>query len=209
MQAYISGLSLFAISDHRHGIKGRVEEYKRDMRAVAREFSDRIKVLVGIELATLSYKFDPESYKIADGFDFCLIEHIDEGGSSVGRNLFEFVDKFKIPCGIAHTDLFGYCDMYGLDYNEFFGEMAKRGMFWEMNVNHDSTHSFRHHSYVERFKESEEQRRIVRDAGLYISVGFDSHDSREYAGDRVHDMYDYLKCNGIKTVDELFGGFKR
>ncbi len=209
MSAYVSGVSLFAITDHLHGIGDRIAEYGREMRSVAEHFSDRIKVLVGIELATLPYKFDPKSYEKISDFDFCLIEHIDDPRSAVGRELFDYVDKFTIPCGIAHTDLFNYCDMYGLDPREFFSDMARRGMFWEMNVSYDCTHRYREHDYVREFFENEERMRIVKEAGLTLSVAADSHDHADYNGDRVNKMYDLLKKYGFKTIDEKFGGYKK
>ena len=62
--------------------------------------------------------------KIKD-FDYCLIEHITYSDSIVGGELFDFCKKHKILCGIAHTDLFEYCDMYGYDYEDFFRKMAE------------------------------------------------------------------------------------
>ena len=59
MAAYVSGVSLFAITDHLHGVGDRISEYEREMRSVAEHFSDRIKVLVGIELATLPPALPP------------------------------------------------------------------------------------------------------------------------------------------------------
>ena len=55
---------------------------------------------------------------------------------------YKFGWRVGIMCGIAHTDLFKYCDMYGFEYTEFFEKMAQNNMFWEMNVTYDSIHKY-------------------------------------------------------------------
>jgi hypothetical protein len=73
-----------------------------------------------------------------------------------------------------------------------------------MNVSYDSIHKYREHAYVADFVQDEQKQKIIRDAGVYVSVGFDSHRHEDYAGYRVYAMYDFLKQNRIRTVDELF-----
>ncbi len=199
-----NGIRLFGICDHNYGIGKRKAEYLRVMRRLAEENRDRLRMLVGIEIATI-----PQNYDIADpaeisGYDYCLIEHITQDESIVGGNLFGFCDKLGIRCGIAHTDMFAYCDKYGYDYRTFFAEMAKRQIFWEMNVSYDSIHRYREHGYVKDFMADPGKQSIVRDAGVYISVGFDGHRREDYDGYRVHRMCDFLQENGFRLADALF-----
>ena len=49
-----------------------------------------------------------------------------------------------------------------------------------------------------------EKQAIVRDAGMYISVGFDGHRREDYDGAKVAEMIKFLKNTGIRTADELF-----
>lgn len=207
--AVSAGLSLFAITDHRHGIKERVSEYVKMVRSLADEYKNRLRILCGIEIATLPYKFDPNVAEVVGDCDFCLIEHIDEPESTVGKNLFEFARSLGIRCGIAHTDLFKYCDIYGYDYLEFFRNLADAGIFWELNVNRDSTHNYVEHKYVRDFMTDRSKIDIIKKSGVYISIGFDSHIHEEYDAERVHAAYDFLVENEINTADKLFGGYEK
>ena len=202
--AIANGIALLGITDHSHGIKENIEEYVGEVRALAEEYRDRIRLLCGIEVATLPYKFEPEVALKVRKCDYCLIEHITDPESAVGKNIFAFCEQMGIRCGIAHTDLFAFCDMYGLDYETFFKEMAERGIFWEMNVSFDSTHKYREHQYVREFLEDPTRVELVKRAGVYISIGFDSHRHQEYDGERVHRVNARLKQLGLPTADEYF-----
>ena len=44
---------------------------------------------------------------------------------------------------------------------------------------------------------------LKSNAGVYISIGFDSHKYEDYDEYKVHEMYDFLKQNNFKMIDEL------
>ena len=69
-----------------------------------------------------------------------------------------------------------------------------------MNVNYDSIHHYREHQYVKDFMTDESKIALVKNSGVYVSIGFDGHRLEDYDGFRVYEMYDFLKENGIKTV---------
>ena len=199
-----NGIRLLGITDHNYGIGKRKAQYLREMRQLARDNADRLRILCGIEIATIPANFDlADPSEIAE-YDYCLLEHIDHPDSLAKDDLFGFVKNLGIRCGIAHTDLFAYCDNRGYDRREFFGKLAEHGIFWEMNVSCDSIHQYREHPYVTDFVNDPEKQAVVRDAGLYVSVGFDGHRREDYDGARVADMVKFLKNAGIHTADELF-----
>lgn len=198
-----NGLSTFGICDHNYGIGKRKEQYITEMREYASQYADKIKLFCGIEIATIPENYDINIVDDIRNFDYCLIEHITYENSVIKNKIFEFCDKLGILCGIAHTDLFSYCDMYGFEYLDFFKMMAQKNIFWEMNVSYDSTHRYREHQYVLDFIKDENKQKIIRDAGVYISIGFDSHKYEDYDGYKVHEMYDFLKQNNFKMIDEL------
>ena len=113
-------------------------------------------------------------------YDYALIENVDEPESVTGGDLFGYAEKVGISCGVAHTDLFAYAEKIGVSPEEYFGKMAKAGIFWEMNVNYDTTHGHHEHEYVKRFFASEKERDIIRNSGVYLSVGFDGHRMEDY-----------------------------
>jgi len=198
-----NGIRLFGICDHNYGIGNRKREYIKVMRKLAEDNRNRIRLAAGIEIATIPTHYDiKDPAEIAD-YDYCLIEHITSPDSIVGKDLFGFCDTLGILCGIAHTDMFAYCDMYGYAYEDFFREMADRKIFWEMNVSYDSIHRYHEHGYVKEFRRDIRKQEIIRSAGVYISVGFDGHRREDYDGARVHAMYDFLKDGGFRLADEL------
>lgn len=199
-----NGICLFGICDHNYGIGQRKQEYLQVVRQLAAKNQDRIRLLVGIEIATIPQNYDiTDPAEIAD-YDYCLIEHITQDESIVGKDLFGFCEKLGIRCGIAHTDMFAYCDKYGYDYRTFFTEMAKRKIFWEMNVSYDSIHRYREHTYVKEFVKDPVKQAIIKETGVYVSVGFDGHRREDYDGRRVHQMCDFLQENGFRLADTLF-----
>ncbi len=198
------GIELLGISDHNYGIGDRKADYIREMRAVATEFHDRLRVLCGIEIATLPHLFDIADPAEIAMYDYALLENIDDTASLAWDDLFGFCARLGIPCGIAHTDLFCYCAVRGYEPTALLRELAACGIFWEINVNYDSIHGFRTHPYVMRFVTSPDEIAAVRESGIAVSVGFDSHRAEEYDGARVQRMCDFLKKNGICTADTIF-----
>ena len=199
-----NGVRLLGITDHNYGIGKRKAQYLREMRQLAADNAERLRILCGIEIATIPVNFDiADPAEIAE-YDYCLLEHIDHPDSLTRDDLFGFIEKLGIRCGIAHTDLFAYCDSRGYDRREFFGKLAERGIFWEMNVSYDSIHRYREHPYVADFVNDPEKQAVVREAGLYVSVGFDGHRREDYDGHKVAEMVEFLKNTGIRTADQLF-----
>ncbi len=195
-----NGLSSVGITDHAHGVGDRIVEYAHQIRMLARKNQDRIRVLCGIEIATLPHRFDEHITEKLGELDFCLIEHITDPASRIGKDLLDFCKRAGIPCGIAHTDLFAYCDMYGYEPLEYFSALANAGVFWEINVNYDSVHHYRRHAYVSDLMNDPEKLEIVRKSGLLLSVGSDCHRAGEYNAKAVYDAYAFLREYGLKTV---------
>ena len=135
--------------------------------------------------------YPKKRYALPDGvdvsyFDYALMETLDNPESSCAHgDLFAFADRCGCKLGVAHTDLFRFIRSIGEDPFAYFVRMRERGIFWEMNISHDSIHSYREHPYMLEFFQNEEQQDIVRRSGVEISIGFDGHRVGEYPGERV------------------------
>ncbi|MDP4132808.1 MAG: PHP domain-containing protein [Bacillota bacterium] len=197
------GIELFGITDHNYGINEREVEYSRLINSMKEPYADRIKLLCGIEIATLPdyYNMKEEEYKL---FDFCLIENVGWEGTITKDCFFEFMEKIPIKKGIAHTDLFAYAETIGMTPFDFFKKMADSGIFWEMNVSYDSIHNYREHPYMLEFFEDPKKQDIIRDAKVVISVGFDGHRVEDYLPPRIKEYCLKLGEMKLKTADELF-----
>ena len=206
IEAAISGgIELLGISDHNYGIAQqrsvtqysdidrRAKDYQRSLKAymdhirsVSKSYQSKIRVLCGIEVATLNCNnWDLPDAVDLSGFDFCLIESIDSE-DTIADDLFSFAKRCGTALtGVAHTDLFSYLARTKQDPLDYFTKMAENHIFWELNVNYDSIHHYRRHQYVLDFFHSEYQQNIIRDSGIKLSIGFDGHRVEDYRPDIV------------------------
>ncbi len=219
--AIAGGIELFGISDHNYGIgnarknvlfnsnaendyERTLERYFDHINLIKEKYADKIKILRGIEIATLTegkYAL-PDSADISF-FDYCLVENLDRiEGSITGGDLFAFAKRCGCPVGVAHTDMFSVIEKLGEQPEAYFKRMAEANIFWEMNVSYDSIHNYREHEYMLRFFEDEEQQNIVRDSGVRLSVGFDGHRVQDYLPERVASYCKQITNMGIKLAFE-------
>lgn len=196
------GVRVFGITDHNHWIKGIEKEQNAVIRKLAEKYKDKIKIYCGIELSTRP-TWELCDFSVAKDYDYALIENVDEADSVTGGDLFGYAEKVGIPCGVAHTDLFGYAQKLGVAAESYFLKMAERGIFWEMNVNYDSTHGYREHEYVKRFFSDKNEQDVIRKTGVYLSVGFDGHRMVDYDVSRVKAACEKIESLGLNLKTEF------
>ena len=221
--AIAGGIQQLGICDHNYGVgcartefcwdKGTrldanyektLVRYYDHIKALKEKYARRIKILCGIEICTLQGK---DSYALphtadVSFFDFALIENLDDPTSITGGDIFAFAKRCGCPVGIAHTDMFAFIRSIGEEPNRYFRKMAENGIFWEINVNYDSLHSFKTHDYVTEFFKNKEQQEIVKRSGIKLSVGFDGHIAKEYKAQKVKTANALIKAMGIPLVFE-------
>ncbi len=224
-RAAAEGVQLIGITDHNYGVgcaradfcwdKGTrldadygktLRRYYDHISLLKEKYARRIKVLCGLEICTLQGRDDyalPHSADVSF-FDFVLIENLDHPTSITRGDVFAFAKRCGCPVGIAHTDLFKFISAIGEDPHRYFRKMAEHGIFWELNVNYDSLHSFKTHDYVTEFFKNKEQQEIVRRSGVKVSVGFDTHILKEYKGQKVKTACQMVKTMGIPLAFEHF-----
>ena len=199
--ALAGGISVLGITDHAHGIGERLDEYRWEMDRLAERYRDRIKILCGIEIATAPHRYDDRLPEALGAFDYCLIEHLTNEDSCVGRNFLDYCKRVPIPCGIAHTDMFRFCEMYGFDPETYFRQLAELGIFWEINVRCDQTHGYRRNAYVQELMQDEEKLAIVKASGLSLSLASDCHRANEYDAYALYQAHAFFTQHGIPIVD--------
>ncbi len=217
-RAIAEGIEQLGISDHNYGIgcartefcwgKGThlnadygktLTRYYDHIRALKEKYAKKIKLLCGIEICTLQGENDYALPYTADVsfFDYALVENLDQPASITEGDIFAFSKRLGCPTGIAHTDLFGYISSLGEEPYRYLRKMAEQGIFWEINVNYDSLHSFQSHDYVTEFFKNKTQQEIVKKSGVKLSVGFDSHIVKEYKAQKVKTACQLIKSMGI------------
>ena len=221
--AIAGGIEVFGITDHNYGIgNGRInvlnagkeqvpDDYEKmlvryydHINLIKEKYADKIRILRGIEVATLygSRYALPDSADISF-FDYCLVENLDHFDTSIAQgDLFAFAKRCGCPVGVAHTDMFAFIEKLGEKPEGYFRRMAEEKNFWEMNVSYDSIHNYREHAYMLEFFRNQEQQRIVRESGVRLSVGFDGHRVKDYLPERVADYCKRITEMGIKLAFE-------
>ncbi len=215
--AIAGGIKVLGINDHNYGIgfgdesvlrlqtDDRIISYGKAIRRyydhinlLREKYKNEITILRGIEINTFkNARYNLPECEDISYFDYCLVEHLDLEKSHLNGDLFPFIERAKCKVGIAHTDMFSHIKSIGRDPLDYFKQMAALGAFWEMNVNYDSAHGYREHAYVKEFFSNEEQQRIIRESGIEISIGFDSHIISEYLPERIKEHCDKLEALGI------------
>lgn len=222
--AIASGVQLLGISDHNYGVgcartefcwnqgnrndadyQNTLVRYYDHMKLLREKYARKIKILCGIEVCTLNNGRD--SYALPDKadisfFDFALIENLDDPRSIAKGDLFAFAKRCGCPVGVAHTDMFAFINSIGEEPYRYFKKMAEQGIFWEMNVNYDSVHSFKSHDYVTEFFKNKTQQEIVKKSGVRLSVGFDGHAAKEYKATKVKTACTLIQNMGIRLAFE-------
>ncbi len=222
--AILNGVTMLGISDHNHGVGLARKQacynqgtdlntdygqallrYFDHMRLLKDKYAKKIKILCGIEIATCVGKDNyalPNSADVSF-FDYCLVEGLDKPQISIAKgDIFTFAKRCGCPTGIAHTDLFAFLEKQGEEPYRYFKQMAEQGIFWELNVNLDSSHGFKTYDYVTEFFKNKKQQEIVKKTGVKLSVGFDNHNIHEYKASRVQTACKLIKDMGIKLAFE-------
>ncbi len=184
-------LDCVGISDHNYWITGRFDRELYEIEAAAEKYSKEINVLRGMEVSFL--RPDGIEPHMLEGYDYVLLEYFEQAGVEFER-VCEYAQRFPCRVGIAHTDIFGYGLRHGIDAAAM---LAQHNIFWELNVNYDTIHGHREHKYCRDFAENEEQRAYVRELGLQLSVGFDTHDLSDYDVRRVDNMCRLIADGGF------------
>ena len=184
LNAMANGIDVIGITDHQFSIREKLYKYIKDISDIKSEFSDRIKVLCGLEIGTRPM---PDDFLAADSdkLDFCLFESLD---SSAAMDFYEFLQwrkLFKCPVGLAHTDIFKMSDRYGMDILSY---MRDAEIFWELNT------SGNYEYYYDFITNSRKQKAVIS-SGVQISFGSDTHNIA---------FYDAAKLKrAIKFVSDL------
>lgn len=204
--AIAGGIEMLGITDHQYGIGfgkfdvfaregdaidvdyGRtLERYFDHINLLREKYADRIKILRGVEVNTLSPSnlVLPKKADISF-FDYCLIENLHRPDESIAHgDLFSFAKRCGCVTGIAHTDMFAFIQKIGADPLEYFSRMAEENIFWEMNVNLDTIHGGHEHEYMLEFFKNPEQQDIIRRSKVKLSIGFDGHRIADYKPERI------------------------
>lgn len=163
------GIDVIGITDHQFSIGDRLNEYFQYIQHCKIKYRDKIRVLCGLEIGTRPAPQDLNASAVSR-FDYVLFESLDDPRA---MDFFEFLEWQKlITCkkGLAHADIFALSERYGLDILKVLKE---NDIFWELNVSGN-------YIYYYDFLTNEKKQQAVRESGITVSVGSDTHWIEEY-----------------------------
>ncbi len=180
-----NGVDILGITDHQFSIQENITRYIAEIKGLKKEFSDRITVLCGLEIGT---RPKPDDFMpiLSKELDFCLFESLD---SSRAVDLYEFLEwrrLFLCPTGLAHTDIFALSKRYDVN---FLAVMKRENIFWEINCSGN-------YDYYFDIISNKEKQEMVRNSGISVSVGSDTHWIGDYNIKKVIQTNEFIKKLG-------------
>lgn len=158
-------LSCVGISDHQFSIKSGLVKYVNEIEKLKSKYEKYIRVLCGLEIG-LRPKPDDIANVSALPLDYCLFESLDSPKGAM--DIYEFLEwtrLFKIPKGLAHTDIFMLEKKYSMDILDI---LSKNDLFWEINTSGNYTY------YYDFITNKDKQNKISK-SNIKISIGSDTH----------------------------------
>ena len=187
--AMACGIEVVGITDHQFTIKENLKEYIEKINALKEIYRGRIEVLCGLEIGT---RPKPDDFLAsASGYlDYCLFESID---SMRAMDLYEFLEwtrLFRCPKGLAHTDIFLLEERYGID---ILKALKDYNLFWEINTSGN-------YNYYYDFITNKEKRERVKESGITLSVGSDTHWVGDFSLNKIKSAHNIIEEMENKKV---------
>lgn len=146
------------------------------------KYADQIKVLCGLEIGTRPTP--PESLpRATENFDYVLFECLDDTRAIDFYEFLEWRKLFKCKAGLAHTDIFKLGERYGLDIIKI---LRDNDIFWELNTSGN-------YIYYYDFLTNEKKQQIIKESGIPVSVGSDTHYIAEYRKKQIRRANELLQ----------------
>ena len=182
-------IDVVGITDHQFSIGDRLNEYYQCLQSCKVRYKDKITVLCGLEIGTRP-KPDDMIADAAQYFDYVLFESLDAPKGAM--DFYEFLEwrkLFKCKVGLAHTDIFALEEKYGIDIIKCLKE---NNIFWELNTSGN-------YSYYYDFLTNEKKRERIKNSGIEISAGSDTHWIGEYRFAQLKRANEIIKELGNPT----------
>ena len=180
------GVDVIGITDHQFSIGENLPTYYRYIRHCQLKYANKIRVLCGLEIGTRPAP--PESLpRATEMFDYVLFESLDDERAMDFYEFLEWRRLFKCKVGLAHTDIFRLGERYGMDILKV---MRDNDIFWELNTSGN-------YIYYYDFLTNDKKQRIIKESGIPVSVGSDTHAVNEYRKKQVRRANELLQKLGI------------
>jgi len=168
--AVASGIDIIGFSDHQFTDGFSFSEYINKIQFLKDKYKRDIIIKAGLEIGLRPKPDNFLARSMSKSLDYCLFESLDHPN---GTDLFEFIEwrrLFSCPVGLAHTDIFSLSERYGVD---IFKVLKDNDIFWEINTSGN-------YNYYYDFLTNAEKRKQVKQSGITLSVGSDTHSLSDF-----------------------------
>ena len=183
--AIAHSIDVIGITDHQFSIGERLGEYFEYIQHCKIKYGGKIRVLCGLEIVTRPKPQDMSAAAVSQ-FDYVLFESLDDHRAMDFFEFLEWQKMFKCKKGLAHTDIFALWERYGLNILE---ELKKNDIFWELNTSGN-------YNYYYDFLTNEKKQKAVKESGITMSIGSDTHWVEEYRFRQIRQANELLKRLG-------------
>lgn len=193
------GLTHIAITDHYMTSKvdsipfDELLNYIQEIKALAEEFQDQIKVLCGVEFDACNKRtdFSKVRYEDLNTLDLVLFEYV-QNDIWNGMPLWELLrirENIKCPVGLAHNDIGK--NFSHTKYDELIAVLEANKIFIELCPNlRNSKLNTPYYHFAEGFFAS------LRGTEVLISIGTDTHSNIKSVGD-ISDAMEFIESYGL------------
>lgn len=177
-----NGIDVIGITDHQFTIGDNLPVYYEYIQHCKIKYADEIKVLCGLEIGTRPAPPQalPKATKL---FDYVLFESLDDTSAMDFYEFLEWRKQFSCKAGLAHTDIFVLGERYGLDIIKV---MRDNNIFWELNTSGN-------YLYYYDFLTNSRKQQIIKESGISVSVGSDTHYIAEYRKKQIRRANELLQ----------------
>lgn len=177
-----NGIDVIGITDHQFTIGDNLPVYYEYIQHCKIKYADKIKVLCGLEIGTrlAPPQALPKATKL---FDYVLFESLDDTRAMDFYEFLEWRKQFSCKAGLAHTDIFLLGERYGLDIIKV---MRDNNIFWELNTSGN-------YLYYYDFLTNSKKQQIIKESGISVSVGSDTHYIAEYRKKQIRRANELLQ----------------
>jgi len=193
------GLTHIAITDHYMTSKvdsipfDKLLSYIQEIKALAEEFQDQIKVLCGVEFDACNKRtdFSKIRYEDLNSLDLVLFEYV-QNDIWNGMPLWELLrirENIKCPVGLAHNDIGK--NFSHTKYDELIAVLEANKIFIELCPSlRNSKLNTPYYHFAEGFFAS------LRGTEVLISIGTDTHSNIKSVGN-ISDAMEFIESYGL------------
>lgn len=177
-----NGIDVIGITDHQFTIGDNLPVYYEYIQHCKIKYANKIKVLCGLEIGTRPAPPQalPKATKL---FDYVLFESLDDTRAMDFYEFLEWRKQFSCKAGLSHTDIFLLGERYGLDIIKV---MRDNNIFWELNTSGN-------YLYYYDFLTNSKKQQIIKESGISVSVGSDTHYIAEYRKKQIRRANELLQ----------------